>query len=323
MTTSDAKLGNIPYILKNPKTEILHQKVRYDNINFHTARMQVSSDIELKGKIVLIHGWAEYIELYYRMMEFLTSIGYECFIYEQRGYGKTSEGDDRGRDSRNKDDVFKDLDKMIEIAFSLNKGVPANESISYSLYGHSMGGTIALLYKSKGKYGKLTKNIVTTCPLIETSPNVTPSIIKYTILYLVSYIQPYLKLSPNEGDKTGVTFCPKWLTFFESEDPNYNTGTVNLFKNIISRSYDLKELATSDEANWGHKSRLLVLQSENDMISNEFVTASFFDALSIKDKIFKSLKNSGHSIHLEKDEVFEVACGYVKAFLDRGCMVSN
>jgi alpha-beta hydrolase superfamily lysophospholipase len=94
-------------------------------------------DGDPKASVVLAHGIGEHSGRYQHVGEALTAANYALYAHDHRGFGK-SEGE-RGKITRY-DDLLDDLGLMISIAEN------ADPSDKTFLYGHSMGGQIALKY---------------------------------------------------------------------------------------------------------------------------------------------------------------------------------
>jgi acylglycerol lipase len=100
------------------------------------------TDHNPKGVICLLHGLGEHGGRYNYWAEKLNSAGYHCLLYDLRGHGKS--GGQRGHVS-SFDDYLKDTDLLLDEAAAKFSGTPV------FLYGHSLGGIIAVDYVLRRK----------------------------------------------------------------------------------------------------------------------------------------------------------------------------
>jgi alpha-beta hydrolase superfamily lysophospholipase len=104
-----------------------------------------------RGRVVILHGFAEHLERYDKLVGELTNTGFTCHRFDLRGHGR-SEGR-RGHVSRFSD-YRNDLDLFLKDALQLcSSGSAANDSpavpnhgIPLFLLAHSLGALIALSY---------------------------------------------------------------------------------------------------------------------------------------------------------------------------------
>jgi alpha-beta hydrolase superfamily lysophospholipase len=94
-----------------------------------------------RGVLVVCHGLAEHSRRYQRFAEAVAVRGYHIYVHDHRGHGETTAPDaSRGQFSR-KDGADKATDDVVamrDLAASAHPGLPI------ILFGHSMGGVIAL-----------------------------------------------------------------------------------------------------------------------------------------------------------------------------------
>lgn len=87
--------------------------------------------------ILLVHGMGEHMGRYHHVADMLTEAGYAVFGFDQRGHGRTT--GKRGH-TPSYEALFEGVDRMFGEALRRYPGVPI------LLYGHSMGGNVALNY---------------------------------------------------------------------------------------------------------------------------------------------------------------------------------
>ncbi|MDO4869971.1 MAG: alpha/beta hydrolase [Bacillota bacterium] len=114
--------------------------------------------VEHPNKVVcIVHGIGEYAGRYDRVAEKLTKKGYAVVSMDLRGHGR-SEGP-RGHCAP-RDKVLGDVSILMDYARTRYPGIPV------ILYGHSMGGNIALDYRSRGEYCDIPEGYLITSPWI-------------------------------------------------------------------------------------------------------------------------------------------------------------
>ncbi|CAH6723815.1 monoglyceride lipase [[Candida] jaroonii] len=314
----EPKMGiDIPY--KLPKDyKVVTRVINYDNINFHTSTIPATGTC--KGKILILHGWCEHCDMYYRIMQYLSSIGYESFVYDQRGSGRTSLGRYRGRVGRSSSVVYKDLDKMIEVfkfGDKKDRTVTKSEEKFY-LLGHSAGGGIALNYMLDGKYKDLFTGIITTGPMIRIAENLTPSpIIEYALNFVATWFPyfPYGSINKDPNIRSTITTAEEWLDYLQQELLTQGNTTLGHIKSMFDRGYRLANISP-EEINVNHDLRLLTIHCANDTMTSFKHSKKFFDKLPIKYKKFVEFEKGTHSLFIETDEIFKLTCEEIFEFLD-------
>lgn len=97
---------------------------------------------EAVGSVVLLHGMSEFTCKHYELAYYLLEQGYNVFLYDQRGHGRSQRLTDRTDliHVERFSDFVEDLQEFVEQIV-----LPAADSPLY-LYGHSMGGAVSLFY---------------------------------------------------------------------------------------------------------------------------------------------------------------------------------
>jgi len=107
--------------------------------------------------VVFIHGIGEYSGRYDRMAGYFEKEKIAAVSMDLRGHGRT-EGV-RGHCGP-REEILKDIDALIEYAQKLYPGVPL------VIYGHSMGGNIALDYRARGGKNDVPCGYIISAPWI-------------------------------------------------------------------------------------------------------------------------------------------------------------
>lgn len=130
-----------------------------------------------RGAVVILHGLSEFTGKYYEFAWYLLNQGYDVFLYDQRSHGKSCRLTDRV-DLLHVDafgDYQKDLDCFLDqVVRKATKG-------PLYLYGHSMGGAVAVQYL--GKHPGVFRKAVLSAPMIEPlTGNVSPAVARWGLL---------------------------------------------------------------------------------------------------------------------------------------------
>ncbi|MDH5711031.1 MAG: lysophospholipase [Gammaproteobacteria bacterium] len=104
---------------------------------------------ESHGKVLFFHGNGENISTHFTNVFWLTSHGYDVYLFDYRGYGKSG-------GIAQIDAVIEDTDAMISYAVSQ---LDDNEKLI--VIGHSMGGSLAIHAVAHSQYKDRIKTLVT------------------------------------------------------------------------------------------------------------------------------------------------------------------
>lgn len=95
-----------------------------------------------KGSAVLLHGMSEFTYKHYELAYYLLEQGYSVFLYDQRGHGRSQ----RLTEQTDLIHVDRFSDYVEDLQEFLEKIVLPVTDTPLFLYGHSMGGAVALLH---------------------------------------------------------------------------------------------------------------------------------------------------------------------------------
>lgn len=146
---------------------------------FHLFEQQWRPEGDVKGIVVIVHGYAEHSGRYNYVAEFLTRHGYAVYAFDLRGHGR-SEG------IRAFVRLFNEyLIDLKDFLIRVNEKEPGRPLF---LLGHSMGGAIAVLYCLKEK--PLIHGLILSGPLLKISDRISP--LKRTLIAVIGTIFPKL-----------------------------------------------------------------------------------------------------------------------------------
>lgn len=124
---------------------------------------------EPRGSVVFVHGLSEFTKKYYEFAHYFLHQGFNVFLYDQRGHGKSHRDTARPEliHINSFDQLEQDLDTYIETVVRPASGLPLY------LYAHSMGGAVGLLYLSK--HGRKLEKAAVTSPMLMPRMNDLPA----------------------------------------------------------------------------------------------------------------------------------------------------
>ncbi|MGI6767232.1 MAG: lysophospholipase [Lentihominibacter sp.] len=140
--------------------------------------------------VCIIHGIGEYGARYNRVAERLTAANIAVVTMDLRGHGNSF--GKRGHCAP-RDEVLRDVSELILYA---RKNYPGREIV---VYGHSMGGNIALDYRSRGEYNSVPAGYMISAPWIRLVRPV--SSLLYYVLKGLSKVVPKMTIPNNVDEK--------------------------------------------------------------------------------------------------------------------------
>lgn len=132
-----------------------------------------------KGKIVISHGFTEFIGKYEELIYYFLKDGYSVFIMEHRGHGRSGhlgQVDETQVSVKKFDYYIEDFKKFIDEVVKDNTG-------NMYLYAHSMGGAIACIFLER--YKGYFKKAILSAPMFKINTGGVP----YKLAEIISKIQ--------------------------------------------------------------------------------------------------------------------------------------
>ncbi len=254
-----------------------------DNLKIHAVHWKAPNP---KAVVCLVHGQGEHCERYDHLADFFCKNDYSIMSYDHRGHGK-SEGK-RGH-TPNYDAYLDGVDDLITKARIEYPDLPI------FLYGHSMGGNIALNYLIKRKPD--VKGIITTGPWIKLA--FEPS------KFLVTLGKFMRNITPSLSQPTGLD--AKHIARNEATVEAYVKDPLVHGKVTSAAGIDLMKAADFLDNYSGELScPALLMHGEDDQITSAKATEAFAERVSgdITLEIWKGLYHEIHN-ELVQDEVFQ------------------
>jgi acylglycerol lipase len=236
---------------------------------------------DVAAVIVLVHGLAEHGGRYAHVATRLAGDGYASYVADHRGHGK-SDGV-KGNINR-MSDVVTDLETMIRSSAGRHPDLPM------FLYGHSMGGLIALAYLT-GKPAEL-RGAVLSASAVEVSVGSRAARAAAGVLSAVV---------PNLGvvalDASSMSRDPAVVRDYDTDPLNYR-GKVRARTGSEMLNATERALAALDRVTVP----LLLIHGSADKITGPAGTQGLVDRVASKDVTLKIYDDYYHELHNEPDK---------------------
>ena len=158
-----------------------------------------------KAAIVLVHGFTESAEKYREMTYWFMQMGYSVFAFDQRGHGRSHRlsVDFAMTDVSSFSNYVRDLHCFIKkIVRPHAKGLPLD------LYGHSMGGAVAVLYLEN--YPSVFRRAILNAPMLKPKTANYPTFVSRSLSAVLRVI--------GQGEKRVFTYREGFDPYAAFED---------------------------------------------------------------------------------------------------------
>lgn len=236
-----------------------------------------------KGALCIAHGLGEHSGRYANLVNKLLPLGWSIFALDHRGHGK-SQGNRGHVDSFSQ--YIDDLDTFIDIVKTKTKS-------PRFLFGHSMGGLIALSYAIL--HPDKIKGIVSSDAALKIAVEVPKW--KSTLGRFMSRIIPTLSMN-NEIDTNMLSHDAEVVDAYKNDPLVHPKVTARWFTEFVAQIDWVNKNA--------HKLNIpcLILQGGEDKLVHPDGSRQFFENVQIGDKEFKFYPGLYHELinELRKDE---------------------
>lgn len=266
------------------------------------------------GSVIFVHGLSEFTKKYYEFALYFLNQGYNVFLYDQRGHGKSHR--DVGRPElihiNSFDQLAADLDAYIETVVR-----PAS-SVPLYLYAHSMGGAVGLFYLAD--HGDKLKKAVITSPLMLPRMNdlpVWPIWLMTAVGQLLCGPRARFRLSgeyeagkpyiPIPGDSPNrVRYCLAW----REREPMYRSTpmTVGCVRNTLR----LRRRLLRKNVTQAITIPTLMLCADTDSLVRTQYQGQFAGCCPAC--THEILTGANHALHMDCDEILEKTLKKVFSF---------
>ena len=282
------------------------------------ARCAAPSDGAPRGTVLLVHGMGEHSARYFHVAGWLVEQGFRVCAFDLRGHGR-SEG--RRGDIASYDLLLDDLDlvwkKMIapvlcEHSSDTSAGDATLENSDHAiapvfLYGHSLGGQLAINFAAENKPAGL-------CGLIVTSPWLELAFVPARWKLLIARLT--LKLCPSFTQKTDVKpeRLSRDLAFLAS------LSDLHLVHHRMSARMYFELVRGAAQAQENARRiffPMLLIHGARDPVTSWKASQEFFKAASSEDKTLHIYPEALHETHNDIDR--EIVRRDLLAWLDAHC----
>ena len=228
------KFKNAVKIKKNV-TALKYKSIKMrDKTSLQIAIFEPDTSESIRGVVQVIHGFGEHIDRYTEMADFFTKNNYVCIIHDQRGHGMMPGKTEKQR--KMKRGIVSDYKLLIDDVFMIREktdiwypGVPV------ILYGHSMGGNIAINTVLKYKQSKYKKLIAESPWLRLYEP---PSKVLFNCARVISKISHKIAVT-NELD--AETISRRTMPQEQPDEYYHNRISIRLFAQMtVAGEYAIK-----------------------------------------------------------------------------------
>lgn len=248
-----------------------------------------------KGIVCLVHGFADHVGRFEHVAEHFLQEGFAFAGLDLRGHGKT-EGK-RGH-TPDYDTLMKDIFQFINIIREKYKNVPL------FLYGHSMGGNLAISYVLR-YHPDYFAGVIITSPWLQLAFD--PPAIKVALGRLIGKILPAFT-EKSEVDAQGLSHDPEVGRAYKNDPLVHNSISISMFNGVINAGE-----AALIAAHRFHLP-LLLMHGTADPITSHRASKKF--AVQVKNELIKFVewKDMKHELHNEivKTEVLKTMSDWAK-----------
>jgi alpha-beta hydrolase superfamily lysophospholipase len=267
-------MGPTNFEMRRPENRIVH------------VRCWQPSDHQVKGVVVLIHGLGEHSGRYTHWATKFCNQGFAVYALDLAGHGRSS--GKRGH-IESFDRLYDDVAELVTIARKNHPNVPIH------VYGHSMGGAIALAAAINRPLGQTT--LITTGPAI--APGFEPPAWKISLAKFLDRWAPGLVLG-NELDIQGISQDPKVVAAYKRDPLVHSKLSVRWFNDWLRCVEQIKTRGPKEIT-----SPVLIVHGAKDKLTSPRASEDLGRTLGER-ATFKLWPNDLHELHNEpdQDEVF-------------------
>jgi len=268
--------------------------------NMELYRQSWRPDGAARAAILLIHGFGEHGGRYNYLIDHLVPKGYVVHNFDLRGHGR-SPGPRGHVDAW--DELRDDVRAFVATTVAANAGQPPE--IPYFLFGHSLGGLIALNYALQ--YPEGLRGVIASAPLLAQA-NLSP-MLRLAALVLLR-VKPDFPIKTALDDRT-ISRDPAEVQRYRQDPLNHAIGTPRLDQ-AIRTAIVWTQMHAADL-----RLPLLLYHGVADLLVPIRGSRTFFDAVSIADKTWIEYAGGFHESHndLDRAMVFDDLTRWLEAHL--------
>lgn len=269
-----------------------------------------SGDGAPKFVVAISHGGAEHAARYARLAGELVEIGGLVFGLDHRGQGRS--GGPRGHIDRFETYAHDLRHVMLDVA---GQGAPAArpEVLPWFLFGHSMGGLIALVYLLDHERDLPLRGAIVSSPLLGLTMKVNP--VKLAVGKIAARLAPKLSL-PSGIPPESICRDPEEVKRYKADTRRADVVTAGFFAAMnaaIARvEHEASNITTPSLWYVGTGDKIC----DHEVTKRIFATMKDADA---RDQTLREFEGYYHELHNEPDEyrrpVIDMLRGWIEAHL--------
>ncbi len=298
-----------PYLEKKRREDFIFSS---DNKKIHYEAYEKGLS---RGSIVILHGFCESAEKFRETAFCFRKCGYSVFTLDLRGHGKSFHDSEKTErvDIDSFDTYAEDLNTFIE-----NVVKPNTPNKKISIYSHSLGSTVALLYLMKYPYA--VEKAVLSSPMICGNMGM-PTVIAGTVAKLLCALGGKKIPAPGRcvfnseqtAEESDATSTARFEYYHKKRisEPLYQTSGPSF--GWVKASLEARDKILKEENLKMLRTKLLIFKPEEDKQLLGEYTEKFAEKANVK---IKKVKNSRHEIFMSSDEVLKWYYGEILEFLN-------
>ena len=300
----------------------LHSHV--DGLALKTTITKDETVEKQRAIVIMVHGMCEHKERYMPFCEYLSSEGYICAVYDQRGHGEDAyNSGNLGYYNGLGSNEYLLADDLQAVVTYMKQTYP---NLPVYLFGHSMGSLVARMYFAK--YGKQIYKLV-LCG-IPTYNGLAPIAMKMVWVMKKlkgdKYVSEMVKNMSTGNFSKGLEHEYGWISYNTENLASYSadklcgfTFTLDAYYNLFSMLYSV--YSSKDVKNINRDAAMLIIAGEDDpVIESQFKflkTVSFYKHLGVRKVVNKLFPHMRHEILKEdgKEEVYKLIVDFFKGLI--------
>lgn len=232
-----------------------------------------------KGVICLVHGLGEHAGRYTHVAQALTDAGYEMLGFDLPGHGKS---DGKRGSTGSYEKLMEHISRLLSEAHRAYPGLPRY------LYGHSMGGNLALYYLLRQK--PAVQGAIITSPGLQPGQTVAPA--KLFLGKIMCRLAPQFTMS-NGLDLMNLSHDPQVIQVYQDDPLVHDKISAEMGINMIRNGAWIIDHAAEC------KVPLLLMQGSADHLVPPTATQSFAEKATGCSLTYKIWDGFYHETHNE------------------------
>jgi alpha-beta hydrolase superfamily lysophospholipase len=241
------------------------------------------SDSSARGVVVMVHGLGGYGDLFAPAVHYLLSQNHDVYAFDLRGHGHSP-------GQRGHIHAWSEFREDLHAFLHHINQQRETYSCPYFLWGHSLGGTIALDYALRSP--QLLKGLIVTAPALG---KVCVPPFKLALGQLLSEVWPRFSLRLGIRNEVCIR-NPEMCAVYLQDTRRHEYGTARLAKEFFATVDWINQHASDLQV------PLLLLHCSTDQVTFPEASREFFQRLSFSDKQYFEYPTCYHDMLLADDQ---------------------